>query len=93
MFVSLRTKQRLTPRGVNYLVKKIAQRAGAPERMSPHWLRHAHASHSLDRGASVALVAGTLGHANVATTSAYLHAKPGTASGDNLDPEVFKTRQ
>jgi len=35
-----------------------------------------HASHALERGASVALVRDTLGHASIATTSKYLHAKP-----------------
>lgn len=48
--------------------------------VSPHWLRHSHASHALERGASVALVRDTLGHATVATTSKYLHARPGESS-------------
>ena len=51
-----------------------------------------HASHALDRGAPLSLVAGTLGHANVATTSVYLHAKPGTSSGDQLDPKVWEAK-
>jgi hypothetical protein len=40
---------------------------------TPQHLRHS-ASHALDRGAPLSLIAGTLGHANVATTSVYLHA-------------------
>jgi site-specific recombinase XerD len=39
-------------------------------------LSHAHASHSLDRGAPIHLVQQTLGHASVATTGRYLHARP-----------------
>ncbi len=39
--------------------------------MSPHWLRHAHASHALERGAPVALVRDTLGHRSVSTTNGY----------------------
>lgn len=89
LFVSRREGRRLTPRAVGYLIKRLARRSGVTDRISPHWLRHAHASHSLDRGAPVSLVAGTLGHGNIATTSAYLHAKPGSASGDKLDPEVW----
>ncbi len=54
------------------------------ERVSPHWLRHAHASHALDRGASIHLVQQTLGHASVATTSRYLHTHPGDSSGRYL---------
>jgi hypothetical protein len=38
--------------------------------------QHAHASHALDRGAPIHLVQATLGHSSVATTSAYLHARP-----------------
>src|SRR5215213_5139436 len=40
------------------------------------WLRHAHASHSLDRGAQIHLVQQTLGPASVATTGRSLHARP-----------------
>lgn len=82
---------RLTTRAIRHVVKKLARRAKLTPKLSPHWLRHAHASHSLDHGASLAVVAATLGHANVATTSAYLHAKPNAASGDNLNPDIWKT--
>jgi hypothetical protein len=34
-------------------------------------------------------VQATLGHANVATTSGYLHVRPGSSSGLKLDPGVF----
>lgn len=52
--------------------------------VSPHWLRHAHASHALDRGAPVHLVKDTLGHASLATTSQYAHARPGDSSARYL---------
>ena len=81
---------RLTPRAVNHIVKKLGRRAKLTPKLSPHWLRHAHASHSLDHGAPLSVVAATLGHANISTTSAYLHAKPGSASGDNLNPDIWK---
>jgi hypothetical protein len=42
--------------------------------VSAHWLRHAHASHALDRGAPIHLVQATLGHASIATTGCYTHA-------------------
>jgi integrase/recombinase XerD len=48
--------------------------------VSPHWLRHAHASHALDNGAPISLVQQTLGHGNIKTTSIYAHAKPGDSS-------------
>jgi len=64
---------------VQGIVKAAGERAGIPK-VSPHWLRHAHASHSLDRGAPIHLVQQTLGHASVATTSRYLHARPNDSS-------------
>ena len=62
---------------VRSIVRQAALRAGGGGRISPHWLRHAHASHALDHGAPIHLVQATLGHSSVATTSAYLHARPG----------------
>ena len=53
-------------------------------RVSPHWLRHAHASHALERGASIALVQATLGHESITTTSGYTHARPGESSSRYL---------
>ncbi len=38
------------------IVSAAAKRAGIEGKVSPHWLRHAHASHSLDRGAPLHLV-------------------------------------
>ena len=66
------------------IVKTAAARAGLPENLSPHWLRHAHASHAMDRGAPIALVQATLGHASVQTTGRYLHARPEESSGRYL---------
>jgi len=62
------------------IVATSAKRAGIEGKVSPHWLRHAHASHSLDRGAPIHLVQQTLGHESVATTSRYLHARPNDSS-------------
>ena len=69
---------------VHRIVKAAAQRAGLPPAVSAHWLRHAHASHALDRGAPISLVQGTLGHASVATTGRYLHARPNDSSARYL---------
>ena len=66
------------------IVRQAAKQAGVTGTVSPHWLRHAHASHALDHGAPIHLVQATLGHASVSTTSAYLHARPGDSSARYL---------
>ena len=66
------------------IVKAAAKRAGINPDVSPHWLRHAHASHALDRGCPIHLVQATLGHASVATTGRYLHARPNDSSARYL---------
>ncbi len=72
--------QHLDRTQVYRIVASSAKRAGIQGKVSPHWLRHAHASHSLDRGAPIHLVQQTLGHSSVATTSRYLHARPNDSS-------------
>jgi integrase/recombinase XerD len=57
-----------------------AERAGLSGEASAPWLRHAHVSHSLDRGAPIHLVQQTLGHASIATTGRYPHARPTDSS-------------
>lgn len=80
----------LLPRAVNRMIKRAAKKAGINPDISAHWLRHAHASHALSRGATIAEVKDTLGHANVSTTSVYLHASPETSSGLVLDEGIFQ---
>ena len=58
------------------IVRRAAIEAGLTANVSPHWLRHAHASHALDRGAPIHLVRDSLGHSSIATTNRYLHARP-----------------
>ena len=62
------------------IVRKAAKRAGIEKAVSCHWLRHAHASHALDRGAPIHLVQATLGHSSIQTTGRYLHARPTDSS-------------
>lgn len=43
-------------------------------RASPHWIRHAHATHALARGAELIMVRDNRRHASILTMSAYLHS-------------------
>ena len=66
----------LKRRQILTIVKRAAIRAGVTDKSLPHFCRHASASHSLDNGAPLSLVQAGLGHASIATTGKYLHAKP-----------------
>ncbi len=89
MFPS-RTGRRLDRGRVRMILRRAAKRRWRSRNaVSPHWLRHAHASHALDHGAPIHLVQATLGHSSVATTSSYLHARPGDSSARFLDLERF----
>lgn len=84
VFASRRRGGHLHPTAIERIVRKAAQRAGLELDVSPHWLRHSHATHALERGAPVHLVAATLGHSSIATTGRYLHARPTDSSSRYL---------
>jgi integrase/recombinase XerD len=66
------------------IVQAAAARAGITGNVSPHWMRHAHATHALENGAPITLVKETLGHKSIETTSKYTHVRPNTSSGQYL---------
>jgi len=75
--------QGLLPRNARQIIAQAGD--DALLHLSPHYLRHSHASHALDAGAPIHLVAQCLGHANISTTSRYLHARPSDGSSRFLN--------
>ena len=73
-------KRPLDRTSISTIVRTAARRAGLEQHVSPHWLRHCHATHAMENGAPLALISNTLGHSSLTTTSRYLHISPDRSS-------------
>lgn len=77
-----------TTRGVHKLVAQAAEASGVPKPVSPHWLRHTHATLAAAGGASAFTIQASLGHARLETSQRYVHWARGLkeTTVDSLPP-------
>lgn len=72
LFIGARGR-RISPSSVRYALSQCAQRAGMPQHVHPHMLRHSFASHLLQSSGDLRAVQEMLGHSSISTTQVYTH--------------------
>ena len=77
LFRTVSRKSRLRVVHICEIVRSAACRAGLPEYVTPRTLRHSFATHLMDRGVDLAVIASLMGHRSPKETGVYLHVLPG----------------
>lgn len=79
-------KERLTSRGIRYILNKIIEKTSIETKISPHMLRHTFATHMLNEGCDLLSVQELLGHESLRATQVYTHV-----TNDRLKDVYLKT--
>ena len=70
--------QPITPRTVQRAFREAAGRAGLPDKVTPHTLRHSFATHLLEMGVDIRVIQQLLGHRNINSTARYAQVATNT---------------
>lgn len=75
LFFSGKDNTPLYPSFIDKLYKRVEKNSGTEENLHPHLFRHSIATHLLENNEELDTIQKMLGHASIATTEIYLHAK------------------
>jgi integrase/recombinase XerD len=76
LFRTLAKNKRLANKDVSFLVKQAVRRARLSADIKPKTLRHSFATHLMDRGVDLGVIASLMGHRSPQETGVYLHVLP-----------------
>jgi integrase/recombinase XerD len=76
LFRTQARRRRIAPKDVATVVREAARRAGITGRVTARTLRHSFATHLMDRGVDLAVIASLMGHRSPTETGVYLHVLP-----------------
>jgi site-specific recombinase XerD len=73
LFRTLQKRRPINPKEVCQVVREAADRAGLDDTLTPKVLRHSYATHLMDRGVDLSVIASLMGHRSPQETGVYLH--------------------